>query len=309
MTTSTRARPSHRRARDADREPADDQRVRSPHDARARARGDHDVVPRPPPRRAQGHLRLPPPGGPEGHAGRDPEAGMSTDRWRGGSPAAPPGRGDPDLRQPFIARMDEVEPAQLAEAPWMEGVLSLNMVGFMAVPLVAQDRPVGLVTAFADHARAPSRTRSLSWPPRWEQRRHRPRQRARLALARAAQPLPRGGGRGAHQGAPGDAHRARRSRSSWRTATSPSRPRTRSCAAGAPQGRPPQPHRPRAQHPGHRHPDRGTHPRPLRRGSAEKAGKFVEIITQESTRLADLIASALQAAVLGVPRAGPLPPR
>ena len=33
---------------------------------------------------------------------------------------------------------------------------------------------------------------------------------------------------------------------------------------------------------------------------ADRAGKFVEIITQESTRLADLIASSLQAAVLGV---------
>ena len=39
----------------------------------------------------------------------------------------------------------------------------------------------------------------------------------------------------------------------------------------------------------------------------DKAVKFVEIITQESARLADLIASALQAVVLGVPEGRPQP--
>jgi signal transduction histidine kinase/signal recognition particle receptor subunit beta len=39
----------------------------------------------------------------------------------------------------------------------------------------------------------------------------------------------------------------------------------------------------------------------------EKAMKFVEIITQESTRLAELIASALQVVVLGVPETRPHP--
>ena len=39
----------------------------------------------------------------------------------------------------------------------------------------------------------------------------------------------------------------------------------------------------------------------------EKAVKFVEIITQESARLAELIASALQVVVLGAPEARPLP--
>ena len=38
---------------------------------------------------------------------------------------------------------------------------------------------------------------------------------------------------------------------------------------------------------------------------ADKAAKFVEIIAQEAGRLADLIASALQAAVLGVPEGRP----
>jgi len=39
----------------------------------------------------------------------------------------------------------------------------------------------------------------------------------------------------------------------------------------------------------------------------ERSAKFVEIITQESGRLAELIASALQALVLGVPEVRPLP--
>ena len=58
-------------------------------------------------------------------------------------------------RQPFIARVDEVEPAQLIESPWMEEVRNLNLIGVMAVPLVAQDRPLGLVTAYGDTARGP----------------------------------------------------------------------------------------------------------------------------------------------------------
>ena len=56
-------------------------------------------------------------------------------------------------RQPLIARLDEVEPAQLQDAHWMEEVRSLNLLGVLAVPLFAQDRPLGLVTAFSDATR------------------------------------------------------------------------------------------------------------------------------------------------------------
>ena len=56
-------------------------------------------------------------------------------------------------RQPLLARLDEVEPAQMQDAHWMEEVRSLNLLGILAVPLFAQDRPLGLVTAFSDAAR------------------------------------------------------------------------------------------------------------------------------------------------------------
>ena len=56
-------------------------------------------------------------------------------------------------RQAFVARVDEAEPAQLLESPWMEEVQRLSLISVLAVPLFAQDRPIGLVTAFADATR------------------------------------------------------------------------------------------------------------------------------------------------------------
>ncbi|MFI5167171.1 MAG: ATP-binding protein [Thermoanaerobaculales bacterium] len=56
-------------------------------------------------------------------------------------------------RQPFTARVDEVEGSQLVASPWMEEVRGLSLQAVLAVPLVAQDRPLGLVTAYADETR------------------------------------------------------------------------------------------------------------------------------------------------------------
>jgi signal transduction histidine kinase/signal recognition particle receptor subunit beta len=236
--------------------------------------------------------------------------GMSTDPLARREPgSASPGEVILASRQPFIARMDELEPAQLAEAPWMEGVLGLNMVGFMAVPLVAQDRPVGLVTAFADHLRGPFEDEELE-----------------LATAMAS-----------------NAATALANARAWRSLEQLNRSLEEAVAE---RTRELQETLTRAQTLAEQLEDRNlalesanTQLRELERlrgdllnriahelntpvtaiqtagrilaryddVPADKAGKFVEIITQESTRLADLIASALQAAVLGVPEGRPAP--
>jgi len=84
--------------------------------------------------------------------------GMSTDPLAGaGARQRLPGRGDPDLRQPFIAAHGRggAGAARGGPAGW-RGCFSLTWSGFMAVPAGgAGPPPVGLVTAFADHARGP----------------------------------------------------------------------------------------------------------------------------------------------------------
>lgn len=236
--------------------------------------------------------------------------GMSTDPLARREPGSTsPGEVILASRQPFIARMDELEPAQLAEAPWMEGVLGLNMIGFMAVPLVAQDRPVGLVTAFADHSRGPFEDEELE-----------------LATAMGS-----------------NAATALANARAWRSLEQLNRSLEEAVAE---RTRELQETLTRAQALAEQLEDRNlaleaanlelrglerlksdllnrvahelntpvtaiqTAGRILARYGevpADKAGKFVEIITQESTRLADLIASALQAAVLGVPEGRPAP--
>jgi signal transduction histidine kinase/signal recognition particle receptor subunit beta len=53
-------------------------------------------------------------------------------------------------RQPFSARLDDVEPSQLLVSPWMEEVRGLSLDAVLAVPLIAQDRTIGLATAYGD---------------------------------------------------------------------------------------------------------------------------------------------------------------
>lgn len=56
-------------------------------------------------------------------------------------------------RQPVLAQLEELEPAQVLASPWLDEARSLGFVSALAVPLIAQDRPVGLVTAYADSTR------------------------------------------------------------------------------------------------------------------------------------------------------------
>ena len=212
-------------------------------------------------------------------------------------------------RQPLITRVDEVEPAQLIESPWMEEVRNLNLIGVLAVPLVAQDRPVGLVTAFADNARGPFEDEELE-----------------LATAMGA-----------------NAATALANARAWRSLEQLNRSLEEAVAERTKELQEALQH---ARKLAEELEDRNltleaanrqlrdlerlkgdllnriahelntpvtaiqTAARILARGdelAPEKQTRFVAIIGQEATRLGELVASALQAAVLGVPEGRPKP--
>ncbi len=56
-------------------------------------------------------------------------------------------------RQSLIVRLDDLAEEQVASAPWLAAVRELGMVAVLVVPLVAQDRAMGLVTCYAGAAR------------------------------------------------------------------------------------------------------------------------------------------------------------
>ncbi|MBI4915997.1 MAG: GAF domain-containing protein [Acidobacteria bacterium] len=58
-----------------------------------------------------------------------------------------------ETRQPAVTRLDDLETGQLAAAPWLTVLQELGLVAALAVPLVAQDRAVGVVTCYADASR------------------------------------------------------------------------------------------------------------------------------------------------------------
>ena len=64
-------------------------------------------------------------------------------------------------RQPLLASLEEMEPSQLMASPWIGELRELGFVSAIAVPLVAQDRPIALVTAYADEARGPFESEDL----------------------------------------------------------------------------------------------------------------------------------------------------
>jgi len=212
-------------------------------------------------------------------------------------------------RQPLVARLDDMDPAQLEDASWMDEVRRLSLLGVLAIPLFAQDRPIGLVTAFSDGTRgsfqdaelelasalganaATALANARAW--RSLEQLNRSLETAvaertaelKDALARAqslAEQLEE------RNLALETANRALRDLERFkgdlldRIAHELNTPVTAIQTAGRILARydeiPP-----------------------------ERAVKFVEIITQESTRLAELISSSLQAAVLGIPEGRPAP--
>jgi len=212
-------------------------------------------------------------------------------------------------RQPFIARVDEVEPAQLLESPWMEEVRGLNLIGVLAVPLVAQDRPLGLVTAFADMARGPFEDEELELATAMGAN-----AATALANARAWRSLEQLN-RSLEEAVAERTKELQEALQHARTLAEELEDRNLALEAANRQLRDLERLKGdllnRIAH------ELNTPVTAIQTAGriltrydevpAEKAGKFVEIITQESTRLADLIASALQAAVLGVPEGRPAP--
>jgi signal transduction histidine kinase len=191
----------------------------------------------------------------------------------------------------------------------MEEVRGLNLIGVLAVPLVAQDRPVGLVTAYADHARGPFEDDELELVTTMAANAATAlaNSRAWRSLEQLNRSLEEAVGERTRE-LEGTLQHARtlaeqledrnleleaanrqlrdleRLKSDLlnRIAHELNTPVTAIQTAGRILGR-------------------------YEEMPAERAGKFVEIITQESTRLAELIASSLQAAVLGIPEGRPAP--
>ncbi len=236
--------------------------------------------------------------------------GMATDPLaRRAGEAGSPGDVILSSRQPFVARLDEVEAAQLVESPWMEEVRGLNLIGVLAVPLVAQGRAVGLVTAYADQARGPfdddqlelvtamaaNAATALANARAWRsleqlnrsledavgQRTRELQETLQRAQALAEQLEDRNLELEAANQQLRELERLKGDLLN-RIAHELNTPVTAIQTAGRILGR-------------------------YEEMPADRAGKFVEIITQESTRLAELIASSLQAAVLGVPEGRPAP--
>jgi len=56
-------------------------------------------------------------------------------------------------RQPYLARLDDMETSQLINTPWLAELRTLGLVGALAVPLVAQDRALGVLTCYAAEGR------------------------------------------------------------------------------------------------------------------------------------------------------------
>lgn len=58
-------------------------------------------------------------------------------------------------RRPWAVHIPDLEPAQLPASPWLEEIASLELQSALVVPLLAHDRLLGLATAYAGGARAP----------------------------------------------------------------------------------------------------------------------------------------------------------
>lgn len=58
-----------------------------------------------------------------------------------------------ETRRPWVVHLPDLEPSHLAAAPWLEEMAGLELVSGLMVPLVAHDQLLGVVTAYAGAAR------------------------------------------------------------------------------------------------------------------------------------------------------------
>ncbi|MGE5235708.1 MAG: ATP-binding protein [Acidobacteriota bacterium] len=62
----------------------------------------------------------------------------------------PPARAALEAREPFLTQLDDLEPERVETVPWLLEMRHAGLVSAIAVPLLAQDRAMGLVTCYAD---------------------------------------------------------------------------------------------------------------------------------------------------------------
>lgn len=58
-----------------------------------------------------------------------------------------------DTRQPYAVHIPDLEPAQIVASPWLEEISGLELQSALMVPLVAHDQLLGLATAYAGASR------------------------------------------------------------------------------------------------------------------------------------------------------------
>jgi len=212
-------------------------------------------------------------------------------------------------RQPFLARVDELEPAQLLDSPWADEVRGLSLIGLLAVPLVAQDRPLGIVTAYADQERGAFADDDLELVTALGAN-----AATALANARAWRSLEQLN-RSLEEAVAERTAKLQEALGHAQTLAEQLEDRNLALEAANRQLRDLERLKgdllKRIAH------ELNTPVTAIQTASRilarydemppEKAVKFVEIITQEATRLAELISSSLQALVLGVPEGRPAP--
>ncbi len=212
-------------------------------------------------------------------------------------------------RQPLVARLDDVEPAQLLDAHWTDELRRLNLVGVLAVPLFAQDRAIGLVTAFSDATRGAFEDAELELASALAAN-----AATALANARAWRTLEQ---LNRSLEAAVDERTGELSDALARANSLAEQLEERNIALESANRALTDLERFKGDLLGRIAHELNTPVTAIQTAGRilarydemppERAVKFVEIITQEATRLADLISSSLQAAVLGVPEGRPAP--
>jgi signal transduction histidine kinase/signal recognition particle receptor subunit beta len=212
-------------------------------------------------------------------------------------------------RVPVLVRVDERDTGDAALSGWADEIAALGLSAGMAVPLVAQDRTLGLVTCYSAAARGAFEDSELDLAAVLAAN-----AASALANARAWRSLEQLN-RGLEETVAARTRELERSLDRARSLAAELEERNAALEAANRQLRDLETLKGdllnRIAH------ELNTPVTAIqtaarilaRQGEVppDKAVKFVEIITQESARLAELIASALQAAVLGVAQARPQP--
>ncbi len=81
--------------------------------------------------------------------------GLAEDPLLRASGEGSPARVVTTTRQPWAVHLPDVEPSQLLASPWLEEIAALELESALMVPLLAHDQLLGLATAYAGSLRPP----------------------------------------------------------------------------------------------------------------------------------------------------------